>query len=99
MGNSHFADDNLQLRFHSVSQSLQSLRRIGRGFVGNNAHQVRAFAESDALRIGNASIAQLDGFGIAGLAGFQNLASARRVAHGVYIHHSFHLALVLIVGG
>ena len=58
--------DALQFRFHAVRQGKQSLRGFGRGLVGNDANQIRAFAEDHALRIGNAGIAQLDGLGVIG---------------------------------
>src|ERR1035441_3111791 len=49
----------LQFRFHAMRQGSQSLRGAGCGLVGNDANEIRAFAEDDALRISNASVAQL----------------------------------------
>ena len=62
-----FRPSCLQFRFHAVRQCKQSLLRAGRGLIGNDAHQVRAFAEDHALRVRNARIAQLNGLGVPGL--------------------------------
>src|SRR5271157_951341 len=88
----------LQFRFHAARQRQQRLRCVRRGLIGNNAYQRSSFAEDDALRIGNARIAQLDRFRVFG-SGFQNLASPVCAAHGVHVHGRLQLALIFVVGG
>src|ERR1017187_166600 len=89
----------LQFRFHAMRQGSQSLRGAGCGLVGNDANEIRAFAEDDALRISNASVAQLHLGGVTRLSRIEDLLRTGSVAHRMHIHYCFQLALVLVVGG
>ena len=44
-----------------MSEGQECLRAVAIGLVGDDAYQVDALAERDALRIGDASVAQLNG--------------------------------------
>ena len=88
-----------ELGFYAMRQDEQGLRRGGRGFIGNDANQIRTLAEDDALCKSNAGIAERSHLGVIGAAGIEDLLGSAGCAHRVNVYYGFQGALVFVIRG
>jgi hypothetical protein len=88
-----------QVCFDTMRQSDERRRGFGARLVRDDADEMHAFAECNALGVHQALIADVDCICVFGLAVLEDRLRAIWSAHRIDIDNGFELALVFVVGG